>query len=115
MNCTRRPGRLLVSPLPESEEVEETAASLAELAGRPVPIAEARTLTQKAWVEMALQNARLAIPARNQASAQQEQRLAALQEVLQLAEPIARIECFDISHTMGEAPLPRAWSTTATR
>jgi excinuclease ABC subunit C len=97
------PGRLLVSPLPESEEVEETAASLAELAGRPVPIAEARTLTQKAWVEMALQNARLAILARNQASAQQEQRLAALQEVLQLAEPIARIECFDISHTMGES------------
>lgn len=97
------PGRLLVSPLPESEEVEETAASLAELAGRPVPIAEARTLTQKAWVEMALQNARLAILARNQASAQQEQRLAALQEALQLSEPIARIECFDISHTMGES------------
>lgn len=97
------PGRLLVSPLPESEEIEETAASLAELAGRPVPIAEARTLTQKAWVEMALQNARLAILARNQASAQQEQRLAALQEALQLSEPIARIECFDISHTMGES------------
>lgn len=97
------PGRLLVSPLPENEEIEETAASLAELAGRPVPIAEARTLTQKAWVEMALQNARLAILARNQASAQQEQRLAALQEALQLSEPIARIECFDISHTMGES------------
>lgn len=97
------PGRLLVSPLPESEELEETAASLAELAGRPVPIAEARTLTQKAWVEMALQNARLAILARNQTTAQQEQRLAALQEALQLAEPIARIECFDISHTMGES------------
>ncbi len=97
------PGRLLVSPLPESEELEETAASLAELAGRPVPLAEARTLTQKAWVEMALQNARLAILARNQTTAQQEQRLAALQEALQLAEPIARIECFDISHTMGES------------
>ncbi len=97
------PGRLLVSPLPESEELEETAASLAELAGRPVPIAEARTLTQKAWVEMALQNARLAILARNQASAQQEQRLAALQEALQLSEAIVRIECFDISHTMGES------------
>jgi len=97
------PGRLLVSPLPESEELEETAASLAELAGRPVPIAEARTLTQKAWVEMALQNARLAILARNQTTAQQEQRLAALQEAMQLNEPITRIECFDISHTMGES------------
>lgn len=97
------PGRLLVSPLPETEEVEEAAASLAELAGRPVPILEARSLTQKAWVEMALQNARLAILARNQTTAQQEQRLAALQEALQLSEPIARIECFDISHTMGES------------
>ena len=97
------PARLLVSPLPASEEIDETAASLAELAGRPMPILEARTLTQKAWVEMALQNARLAILARNQTTAQQEQRLAALQEVLQLSEPIARIECFDISHTMGES------------
>jgi excinuclease ABC subunit C len=97
------PGRLLVSPLPEAEEGEEISASLAELAGRPVPILEARTLTQKAWIDMARQNARLAILARNQATAQQEQRLAALQEALQLAEPIVRIECFDISHTMGES------------
>ncbi|WP_234086839.1 excinuclease ABC subunit UvrC [Azonexus sp. R2A-61] len=97
------PARLLVSPLPENEDAEEAAATLAEQAARPVPIQEARNLTQKAWVEMALQNARLAILARNQASAQQEMRLAALQEALQLAEPLARIECFDISHTMGES------------
>ncbi|PKO34916.1 MAG: excinuclease ABC subunit C [Betaproteobacteria bacterium HGW-Betaproteobacteria-7] len=96
------PARLLVSPLPNEEEEADSAATLAELAGRTVPIQEARSLTQKAWVEMAVQNARLAILARNQATAQQEQRLAALQEALQLAEPIARIECFDISHTMGE-------------
>ena len=96
------PARLLVSPLPNEEEEADSAATLAELVGRPVPIQEARSLTQKAWVEMAVQNARLAILARNQATAQQEQRLAALQEALQLAEPIGRIECFDISHTMGE-------------
>ncbi|MDR0769891.1 MAG: excinuclease ABC subunit UvrC, partial [Burkholderiales bacterium] len=96
------PARLFVSPMPNEEEGSDSAATLAELAGRPVPIQEGRTLTQKAWVEMAAQNARLAILARNQAAAQQEQRLAALQEALQLAEPIARIECFDISHTMGE-------------
>ena len=59
--------------------------------------------SHKAWVDMAQQNARLAILARNQATAHQEQRLAALQEALQLPEAIARIECFDISHTQGEA------------
>ena len=97
------PTRILVHPLPAEDEPGETEAALAELAGRPVPVQEARGVTHKAWINMALQNARLAILARNQASAQQEQRLAALQDALQLAEPISRIECFDISHTMGEA------------
>ena len=97
------PSRLLVHPLPTEDEPGETEAVLAELAGRPVPVMQARSLSHKAWVEMALQNARLAILARSQATAQQEKRLAALQEALQLGEPIVRIECFDISHTMGEA------------
>jgi len=97
------PLRILVSPPPSEEEGADTASTLAELAGRPVPLQEARSVLQKAWVDMALQNAHLAILARNQATAQQEQRLAALQEALQLPEPISRIECFDISHTMGEA------------
>lgn len=97
------PGRVLAFPLPAGEEEGGSEAALAELAGRAVPIQEPRTIAQKTWVEMASQNARLAILARNQASAQQEARLVALQEALQLAEPVSRIECFDISHTMGEA------------
>lgn len=97
------PSRLLVHPMPAEDEPGESEAVLAELAGRPVPVMQARSLSHKAWVSMALQNAKLAILARSQATAQQEQRLAALQEALQLSEPIVRIECFDISHTMGEA------------
>ena len=97
------PARVLVCPLPVEDERLESEAMLAEIAGRPVPIQEARSVVHKAWVDMALQNARLAIFARNQATAQQEQRLAALQEALQFPEAISRIECFDISHTMGEA------------
>ncbi|UCV30247.1 excinuclease ABC subunit UvrC [Ferribacterium limneticum] len=97
------PARILSSPLPSEEDTGETEVTLAELAGRPVPVQEGRGATHKAWIEMAMQNARLAILARNQATAQQEQRLAALQEALQLPESISRIECFDISHTMGEA------------
>lgn len=97
------PARLLVSPLPSEDEAGETEAMLAELAGRIVPVLEARSVLHKAWIDMAQQNARLAILARNQASAQQEFRLTALQEALQLPEPLTRIECFDISHTQGEA------------
>lgn len=97
------PARILSYPLPSEDEAGETEVALAELAGRPVPVQEGRGATHKAWIEMAMQNARLAILAKNQATAQQEQRLAALQDALQLPDPIARIECFDISHTMGEA------------
>lgn len=97
------PARLLASPLPD--ELEDTATGLEAAAGRPVPINEARAVTHKVWVDMALQNARLAITARNQASAQQEQRLEALRAALDLAAPLERIECFDISHTQGESPV----------
>jgi excinuclease ABC subunit C len=97
------PARVLVSPLPAGEDLDEALATLAEQAGRPVPLVEARSLNQKAWVEMARQNAELAILARNQASAQQETRLEALRDVLQMNEPLVRIECFDISHTQGES------------
>jgi len=57
---------------------------------------------ERAWVEMALTNARLAVQARWQAKSRSSGRLAALQEALDLAEPPRHIECFDISHTMGE-------------
>jgi excinuclease ABC subunit C len=97
------PARLLVSPLPD--EPEETAAVLETAAGRVVPISDAYSLMHKAWVGMALQNAALAIAARNQSKAQQVERLEALQQALGLAEPPARIECFDISHTRGELPV----------
>ena len=97
------PSRLLVSPRPSEEEGSDTAAALTELAGRAVPLAAARTVAHRAWVEMARQNACLAILARNQATAQQTSRLLALQEVLGMTEPPTRIECFDISHTQGEA------------
>ena len=108
------PARLLLSPLPDADgageddaggrtPLAELADELAALAGRPVPLFGARTQAHKAWVEMARQNAQLAILARNQATQQQAARQLALQEVLQLAEVPQRVECFDISHTQGEA------------
>ncbi|MDR0736114.1 MAG: excinuclease ABC subunit UvrC [Zoogloeaceae bacterium] len=97
------PACLLVSPPPEAPE--EAAAALAAVSGRAVPLQEAKSVTHKAWVDMAMQNARFAIAARNQGRARQGERLAALQQILELAETPARIECFDISHTAGELPV----------
>jgi excinuclease ABC subunit C len=54
---------------------------------------------------MAAKNAALALAQRTRERSSQEARLAALREALGLPETAHRIECFDISHTMGEAPV----------
>jgi excinuclease ABC subunit C len=58
---------------------------------------------RRVWLEMACKNAGLAIAQRVRDRATQEGRLQALREALGLPESVERIECFDISHTMGEA------------
>ena len=58
---------------------------------------------RRVWLEMARKNALLAIAQRVRDRATQEARLGALRDALGLPEGAQRIECFDISHTMGEA------------
>jgi excinuclease ABC subunit C len=58
---------------------------------------------RRIWVEMAEKNARLALAQRAKEKTTQEVRIAALREALGLPDTAQRIECFDISHTMGEA------------
>ena len=58
---------------------------------------------RRIWLDMACKNAELAIAQRVRDRATQEARLVALREALGLPEGAQRIECFDISHTMGEA------------
>ena len=58
---------------------------------------------RKVWLQMAEKNARLALIQRTREKTTQENRFVALREVLALPEAAQRIECFDISHTMGEA------------
>ena len=97
------PARIFVNLAPSDGEA---AALLAELAGRPVPIAAPRRTVHKVWVDMAEQNGRLAIVARRSQLARQETRLDALRETFGLEadeDRETRIECFDISHTQGES------------
>jgi excinuclease ABC subunit C len=58
---------------------------------------------RRIWLDMARKNAVLAIAQRVRDRATQESRLVALREALGLNEGAQRVECFDISHTMGEA------------
>ena len=82
---------------------EVLAHLLTEQAGHPVQISAATLGEGRAWVDMAQTNARVAIGQRRHVHATQEARLAALQEALGLPATTQRIECFDISHTGGEA------------
>ena len=72
-----------------------------ELAGSQVQVALQGE--RRAWAEMAEKNAQLALAQRAREKSTQEARLGALREALGLPETALRIECFDISHTMGEA------------
>lgn len=57
---------------------------------------------RKKWLEIANASAKQSVSSRMRYSATTQERFLALQKLLQL-ESLSRIECFDISHTMGEA------------
>ena len=58
---------------------------------------------KRVWLKMAQTNAELALTQKQAAASNQEARLVALRQALNLPDSTERIECFDISHTMGEA------------
>jgi excinuclease ABC subunit C len=58
---------------------------------------------RRAWLEMAQRNAGHALRVRITEASTQEARLVSLRESLALPDTVQRIECFDISHTRGEA------------
>ena len=60
---------------------------------------------KRAWLQMAEENARIAIAARMRQTDTGTERLQALIDALGLPEGTQRMECFDISHTMGEATI----------
>ncbi|MFA6121878.1 MAG: excinuclease ABC subunit UvrC [Sideroxydans sp.] len=85
------------------EVVDEALEQLlTEQAGHKVQIRHAVTGERRQWLDMAQSNALLALQRQAGLEAGQALRLDALREVLALPD-LKRIECFDISHTMGEA------------
>ena len=76
---------------------------LGELIERKVRIQTNTIGDKRVWLKMAQTNAELALTQQQQSSSNQAVRLLALREALKLPDNIERMECFDISHTMGEA------------
>jgi excinuclease ABC subunit C len=83
-------------------EVEGLADWLSDHAGRRVAVIAQPREERRIWLEMALKNAELALATREGLRDNQAARLSALNQALG-EEGIQRIECFDVSHTMGEA------------
>ncbi|HEX5363348.1 MAG TPA: excinuclease ABC subunit UvrC [Gallionella sp.] len=81
---------------------ETLAQLLSEQAGRAVKISQAASGERKQWLEMGQRNAMLALEQRKAQQGGQQRRLDKLREWLDMPA-LQRIECFDISHTMGEA------------
>jgi excinuclease ABC subunit C len=86
------------------EECSDKALAqlLSEQAGHAVRISLATSGERKQWLEMGQRNALLALQQRKMQQGGQKLRLDKLREFLDMPD-LQRIECFDISHTMGEA------------
>jgi excinuclease ABC subunit C len=84
-------------------EAERIAALLSEQAERKIRVIANAIGDKRIWLKMAQKNAELALGQRLASSANQAAKLLSLREALALPDSVERIECFDISHTMGEA------------
>lgn len=87
----------------EPPEAELLAGTLSEQAGRRVTIRHRVRGDRARWLQMAAENARQALATRLATDRQSTSALQDLAEALGMESPPRRTECFDISHTAGEA------------
>lgn len=96
----KMPPLIIIGVPIETEALEEV---FTQQAGRKVRINTNPVGDKRVWMKMAETNAELALQQRTAQHSNQQARLVALREALDLGDVVERIECFDISHTMGEA------------
>ncbi|MFD3302530.1 excinuclease ABC subunit UvrC [Aquipseudomonas alcaligenes] len=95
------PSELIVNVM--HEDLPTLAAAVAELRGREIAISHRVRGTRARWQQLALTNAEQALGARLANRQHVAARFEALAEALDLDEPPQRLECYDISHSSGEA------------
>lgn len=95
------PREIYLSHEPHDREV--IAAWLEERRGGPVNLAVAKSGEAKRAVAMAIENARVALSAREGAAASAMEAILKIQEKLQMEEPPLVMDCFDISTLQGRS------------
>ncbi len=84
------------------EQSIELASLLSKQAEHDVKISTKSRSERRQYLKLAATNAQTALMTRNSHKESMQARFVALNEVFELANGINRIECFDISHTMGQ-------------
>ena len=95
------PPEVVVNARIEDKFVLEGA--LTSQSGRKVMISDNVRSHRKRWVNLAVTNAEQSLGSHMASRNNLQQRFQSLQEALSLEEMPGRLECFDISHTSGEA------------
>jgi excinuclease ABC subunit C len=97
------PAEIIVSE--PAADLDTLARVLSERAGRRTNITCNVRGDRARWLRMARSNAGIALAQRVVDRASMQERLQSLQEAFDLDDAPARIECFDVSHSHGEAPV----------
>ena len=95
------PTEMITQPSLEDRDLLEQA--LSSKAGRRVTIASRVRGARARWLQLAVTNAEHALTQQLASKGHMNERFDALRAALQLDHMPGRIECFDISHTQGEA------------
>lgn len=95
------PGEIVIEAAIEDRELLEQ--SLAERSGHKVAIKHKVRGDRQRWLQMARTNADQGLKSQLASNATIERQFTSLAEVLGLESVPERIECFDVSHTSGEA------------
>jgi len=85
------------------EEEDTLSQLITEIAGRKIRISSRVRSERSRYVQLALTNAETALNSKLSHKSTVEQRFRQLEETLSINLKIQRMECFDISHTQGEA------------
>ena len=87
----------------EIEDAELLQSELGERAGHKVAIKHRVRGDRQRWLEMARTNAQQGLNLQVASNATIKRQFAALSEALGVEDGLERLECFDVSHTSGEA------------